>query len=526
MRKPGRLLRGERRVRRRGVWYTYVRVVRKLLVVLVAAAVAAAAFSPGRAEARECGLPDTTPMWVDFVDSPFWQVFARPGVVAAVADAILPAKLRAAGVPTVRLDLYLKKRVGTPTAPLDPATVVANANRLLDYTVTNTACATPTLVENELFGAKLATPWSESYQRYRDNVLLFLRTLAARGAHPVLLLNSNPFVASPAAAQWWRDVAAVADIVREDYVPANIAYRLGPARGNRAIRQAYRRGIDSLTGLGIPSRKLGIMISFSTHVGYGGRNGLEPGSGEGGPGSIIGQLRFPIDVPSQEQNLCVKCHHKRAQPETESATIRGPHSPEGPLLLGEGAGWFPPDFQPEVDKILGTHGSSANPKLCATCHVAGFTINDAETGDFLVRSVGHSFKAIPCVDGNGAPTNAADCPITERTFASCATAGCHGSEDVARSAMTTADVRIEELVQELDAMLLLPEVAPDNVQNDGRFTVADGAWFNSQLAKMTGSTVHNPFLIEQLLIATINQLRTTYNLPATVIGVSLERQIT
>jgi hypothetical protein len=252
------------------------RVVRKLLVVLVAAAVAAAAFTPGRAEARECGLPDSTPMWVDFVDSPFWQVFARPGVVAAVADAILPAKLRAAGVPTVRLDLYLKKRVGTPTAPLDPATVVANANRLLDYTVTNTACATPTLVENELFGAKLATPWSESYQRYRDNVLLFLRTLAARGAHPVLLLNSNPFVASPVAAQWWRDVAAVADIVREDYVPANIAYRLGPARGNRAIRQAYRRGIDSLTGLGIPSTKLGIMISFSTHVGYGGRNGLEP----------------------------------------------------------------------------------------------------------------------------------------------------------------------------------------------------------------------------------------------------------
>jgi hypothetical protein len=64
------------------------------------------------------------------------------------------------------------------------------------------------------------------------------------------------------------------------------------------------------------------------------------------------------------------------------------------------------------------------------------------------------------------------------------------------------------------------------VQNDGRFTVADGAWFNSQLAKMTGSTVHNPFLIEQLLIATINQLRTTYNLPVTVISVSLERQIT
>jgi hypothetical protein len=262
------------------------------------------------------------------------------------------------------------------------------------------------------------------------------------------------------------------------------------------------------------------------HDPHGGRNGLEPGSGEGGPGSIIGQLRFPIDVPSQEQNLCVKCHHKRAEPETESATIRGPHSPEGPLLLGEGAGWFPPDFQPEIDKILGTHGSAGNPKLCATCHVAGFTINDEQTGEFVVRSVGHSFKAIPCVDANGAPTNAESCTLAERTFASCATAGCHGSQDAARSAKTTADARITQLVNQLDAMLLLPEVAPDNVQNDGRFTVADGAWFNSQLAKMTGSTVHNPFLIEQLLIATINQLRTTYNLPVTVISVSLERQIT
>jgi hypothetical protein len=92
--------------------------------------------------------------------------------------------------------------------------------------------------------------------------------------------------------------------------------------------------------------------------------------------------------------------------------------------------------------------------------------------------------------------------------------------------MTTAEARITQLVVQLDAMLALPEVAPDNVQNDGRFTVADGAWFNSQLAKMTGSPVHNPFLIEQLLIASINQVRTTYNLPVTVISISLERQIT
>lgn len=248
---------------------------RRVAVVLLAVAAVAAGI-PERAAARECGLPDAAPMWIDFVDSPFWQVFAKPGVVASVVDEILPPKLRAAGVPTVRLDLYLRNRVGTPTAPFDPETVVARAHRLFDFTVLNTACATPTIVENELFGAHLATPWSETNQRYRENVLLFLRTLAGRGAKPVLLINSSPFIASPTAVQWWRDVAQVADIVREDYVPANVAYGQGPDRANRSIRQAYRRDMAELMSLGIPSRKLGIMISFSTTRGYGGRNGLEP----------------------------------------------------------------------------------------------------------------------------------------------------------------------------------------------------------------------------------------------------------
>ncbi|TFG64176.1 MAG: hypothetical protein E4H28_05505, partial [Gemmatimonadales bacterium] len=31
------------------------------------------------------------------------------------------------------------------------------------------------------------------------------------------------------------------------------------------------------------------------------------------------QLRFPIDVPSVENNLCMKCHHKRAVPEIDNS---------------------------------------------------------------------------------------------------------------------------------------------------------------------------------------------------------------
>ena len=244
----------------------------------------------------------------------------------------------------------------------------------------------------------------------------------------------------------------------------------------------------------------------------------------GSPNS--GQLRYPIDVPSEEQNLCVKCHHKRAEPETQAAVTRGPHSPEGPLLLGEGAGWFPPNFQPEVDRILSTHGSVANPRLCATCHVNRFEVTDQATGEFLFQATGHLFRAIPCLDPQGIPTPGPDCDVTQRSFAGCTTSGCHGSEDVARSAFLTANQRIADLVAELDARLALPGPAAELNPADGVFTVADGANFNSQLAKLPGSPTHNPFLMEQLLVATIDAVNATYALPAaSITGVSLSREL-
>ncbi|HEX6433957.1 MAG TPA: hypothetical protein VFZ87_06930, partial [Gemmatimonadales bacterium] len=202
------------------------------------------------------------------------------------------------------------------------------------------------------------------------------------------------------------------------------------------------------------------------------------------------------------------------------------HSPEGPLLLGEGAGWFPPNFQPEVDRILGTHGSVANPRLCATCHVAKFTVTDQATGEFVFNATGHLFRAIPCVDTQGIPTPAPDCDITQRNFTGCTTSGCHGSVEAARSAFLTANQRIADLVVELDARLALPGPAADLNPSDGRFTVADGANFNSQLAKLPGSPTHNPFLMEQLLVASIDAVNSTYALPsATMTGISLTRQL-
>ena len=235
-----------------------------------------------------------------------------------------------------------------------------------------------------------------------------------------------------------------------------------------------------------------------------------------GSAGNVGQLRFPIDVPSEDENLCVKCHHKRAEPETEAATIRGPHSPEGPLLLGEGAGWFPPGFEPQVTEILGTHGSTANPRLCATCHVTNYQVTDQETGAFQLQVVGHTFQAIPCV-ANGVPqAPGTECGLDTRDFTSgCTTSGCHGSREAAVSAYTTANAVIADLIAEVQAELAqVPagELSP----SDGRFTVADGANFNVELASLPGSPVHNPFLIEQLLLASSAALEATYGLPPTI----------
>lgn len=228
-----------------------------------------------------------------------------------------------------------------------------------------------------------------------------------------------------------------------------------------------------------------------------------------------GQLRFPIDVPSASQNLCMKCHHKRALPEMDAATLRGPHSPQGPLLLGE-AGWFPPGFEPSVD-IVGTHGTVGNPKLCASCHVGQYEVTDQATGDFVVNVTGHRFLAIPCVDANGQPTVEQDCDVANRQFALCAESGCHGSPESARSAYLTARLRIDELIDETRALLAL---APEGAQNpsDGVFTVADGAWFNAELAALDGTSTHNPFLAEQLLIASKAALIREYDLPPGLIG--------
>ncbi len=243
--------------------------------------------------------------------------------------------------------------------------------------------------------------------------------------------------------------------------------------------------------------------------------------------TVEGQLRYPVTVADEEGNLCMKCHHKRGTPDLASQG-RGPHSPEGPVLLGYG-GWWPPNLQfpdtlsTDTARIAATHGSEANPQLCAGCHVNRFEVTDQITGEFVMQSVGHLFEAIPCLE-NGVPVPGGDCAPSERTYQTCTGAGCHGSGQVARSLQAVAEQRIGRLTDELNA--LLAQVPPSEFNaNDGRYTTAEGARFNYQLATdFEGSVVHNPFLLEALLIASIRQVEDDYAVAASG-RVSLKREL-
>lgn len=237
-----------------------------------------------------------------------------------------------------------------------------------------------------------------------------------------------------------------------------------------------------------------------------------------------GQLRFPVATTSIEENLCARCHDRRTVPDPGSSHGLEPHAPETALLLGD-AGWFPPGVNIDQGQIVGTHGSLVNEKLCATCHVNSFEVTDAATGDFVFNATGHLFNAIPCVDDQGVPQTG-DCEVTPaaRSFKGCTTSGCHGTEAAAASALTVASTRIQDRAD--DVMNALEQIDPNLEEAGGEidpadptFTAAEGALFNYHLAtfggSVTGASTHNPFLVEALLIASIQTLEDVYGVSPT-----------
>jgi hypothetical protein len=257
--------------------------------------------------------------------------------------------------------------------------------------------------------------------------------------------------------------------------------------------------------------------------------------------AIAGQLRFSISLPDVNQNLCMKCHQKRGVPELTSS--RGPHSPQGPMLLGD-AGYHPAGFEPDIQAVASTHGSDRNPRLCAGCHVNRLTGTDVTTGQ-PATSAGHMFLAIPCLDAGGLPDlNNQGCAHDEpsRSWGACTASGCHASATQAASAFALSFQRMDQLTKQIwddknhddvvdaaptDAGYLsdFAAIPPTEYSTtDSTTTPAEGAVFNVKMlrpgsrAEGAGdgsSGVHNPFLAEALLRANIEELQATYpGLPA------------
>jgi len=252
-------------------------------------------------------------------------------------------------------------------------------------------------------------------------------------------------------------------------------------------------------------------------------------------------LRAPIDVPDLQANLCMACHNRGTAPSASfSNSSRGPHAAQGPILIGLGAGYSPAGFAFDTVQAYGTHASGANPRLCAGCHVNSFS---ASSGGVDVEYSGHEFLAIPCVDANGAITDDQSCGFgaTERSWASCTAAGCHGDATVASTALVNQMGTIQDLIDIIwinndgndpfDANADWPKVSagdggylgeifaadPTQFTAGAPLTAAEGAKFNAMMLAEDlydhndGSHgVHNPFYYEALLAATINELEDVY----------------
>ncbi len=251
-----------------------------LLLVLLAigGSTAGSAAADLPASPPPCGLPDVQPMWIDYADGqvPFWQqIFAHPGIVAAASKLIVPPLLRAGGAQTVYFDLDLNNRVGTPSNPADQSLMVARADSFYNSVVASTGCSTPYIAENELSGVQTPSPWTPTITQYRTNISAFFSELAAKGARPFLLLPQAPYTQGDAGA-WLQQIAQVADLVPEVYFNGRMIGALSPTAAALKLRATMRTRMEQLLAIRIPPQRIGMMLTFSSTPGAGGREGLQP----------------------------------------------------------------------------------------------------------------------------------------------------------------------------------------------------------------------------------------------------------
>jgi hypothetical protein len=246
--------------------------------VLLASVAAFVAVPNGRPDTGSCGLPTSMPLWVDYAghDAP---ITPKPGLVLAVSSGTtVPTEMRQAGAATVFFDLHLNDRVGTPSAPADPLTIQEKAAKEFAFAQQVTGCATPLIAENELFGAQTPTPWSPTNAQYRANVLALAQALDALGATVGITIANPPYTGGD-AADWWREAAKAAILIRQVYFTApgpKGLYGLGPMRASRSMRRGMRGLVAHFAQIGISASRVALELQFQSAPGQGGRNSLEP----------------------------------------------------------------------------------------------------------------------------------------------------------------------------------------------------------------------------------------------------------
>jgi hypothetical protein len=199
-------------------------------------------------------------------------------VLAVSSGTVVPSQMRAAGAATIFFDLHLNDRIGTTGAPADPATIEGKAKKLFDFAVQVSGCSTPLIAENELFGAQTPTPWSATNAQYRANALALLQDLGALGATPAITIANPPYTGGE-AADWWREAAKAAILIRQVYFtspgPKGLI-ALGPARASRSMRKGMRGLVAHFGAIGIPANRVALELQFQSAPGQGGRQGLQP----------------------------------------------------------------------------------------------------------------------------------------------------------------------------------------------------------------------------------------------------------
>jgi hypothetical protein len=260
-------------------------VVKSLFAVVAAGVVAGSLVGGAGAERQQgrdaCGIPTTTPVWIDYAEGSVAPdvraLFAQPGVVVTASGTAIPKAFRDHGAATTYFELHLPDLVGQPSAPADPGSIDAVAGALFQRATTSTACGSPVIALNELFGESIPAPWSQSNATYRANVLALMKGLSDRGARPVLFVHGDPNT-DGAAADWWRQVAGVGSIVYELYFSGARLSQLGPVLGARRVREGGRGFVAQFEGIGVAPAKLGIALGFHSALtaGIGGRQGLQP----------------------------------------------------------------------------------------------------------------------------------------------------------------------------------------------------------------------------------------------------------